>query len=317
MRTKWTILTSIALVLVLALLVILERNGGESVASVPTPPTYKDPLRIGLVPDREIIANRQRTRILADYLAVQLGRPVELVTGASYQTVLDDLRENRSDVAVLGSLITVLAIDRLDVRLLCKTDLVNGGSTYAGVICVREESPISDVSELAGRRIAMVRTTLAGNLFPVADFLRREMMEGDNAPKIVWVGTHDDAILAMVDGSVDAAALKDARLDVWMRENPGKRLRVLARSLEVPESIWVARSDLADVGEQVASVLLRMDSTTEGRQVLSRYGAIRFVPIELDEFRPVYRLIEQMGEAWDKLGIAGPAPKWPGGSEAD
>lgn len=317
MRTKWAILATAALALVLALLLILERNGNDVAAPVPMPATSKDPLRVGLVPDREIIANRQRTRILADYLAGQLGRPVELITGASYQTVLDDLRESRTDIAVLGSLITVLALDRLNVRLLCKTDLVNGGSTYAGVICVREESPVRDMSELAGRRIAMVRTTLAGNLFPVADFLRREMMEGDNAPRIVWVGTHDDAIMAMVDGSVDAAALKDARLDVWMRENPGKRLRVLARSLEVPESTWVARSDLAETGEQVASVLLRMDSTPEGRQVLSTYGAIRFVPTQLEEYRPVYGLIEQMGDAWDKLGIAGPAPKWPGGSEAD
>lgn len=311
MKSKSAIIaTAVSLVALVVLLIILGRQDVPPAAQKP-PATQASPIRLGIVPDRDVFAVRKRSRALADYLEAKIGRPVELVTGSSYLTVLEDLKEGRSDLAVLGSLVTVLALDRLDARALLKTDLINGGSTYAGVICVPEESPVRDVDELAGKRVAMVRTTTAGDLFPLADFVRLDMMGNENPPKVVWVGTHDDAVLAMVSGVVDAAAVKDARLDVWMKEHPEKRIRVLARSAEVPESTVVARREVADtLGQQVAEVLLAMDKTPEGRDSLLKYGARRFMPVAHIEYRPVYDLIKQIGPAWEKMGIPGGPPVW-------
>jgi phosphonate transport system substrate-binding protein len=235
---------------------------------------------------------------------------VELVTGSSYQTALDDLDHNKVDVAILGSLVTVLAVDRYDAQVMLKTDLLEGGSEYAGVICVREDSPVRDVEDLAGKRVALVRATMAGNLFPVADFIHREMMDGENAPKTIWVGTHDDAVLAMVEGMVDAAAVKDARLDAWARAHPSARVRILAQSPEVPESSIVARAGVAKaLREQVAQALLKMEESDAGRATLREYGAVRFLPCSIDEFQPVYDLVTQMGSSWEKLGVPGKPPK--------
>src|SRR4051812_10682421 len=87
-------------------------------------------LRIGLIPERDIFAQRARYRALADYLAARLGRPVELVTLNSYENILRDFADRQVDAAFLGSLVAVLAADRLDVRILVKSELPDGATTY-------------------------------------------------------------------------------------------------------------------------------------------------------------------------------------------
>src|SRR4051794_19913862 len=97
-------------------------------------------LRIGVIPERDIFEQRRRYLALAEYLSERLGRPVELVTAQSYEAMIGDLRDKQVDVAFLGSLVAVLAADRLDAQILVKPQLPGAISTYRGVIFVAENS---------------------------------------------------------------------------------------------------------------------------------------------------------------------------------
>jgi phosphonate transport system substrate-binding protein len=284
-----------------------------SSGNTPIPASQPLPaLRIGVVPERDIFVQSKRYKALAKYLSQRLGRPVEMVTVNTYEAVLQDFSEKKIDAAFLGSLVAVLATDRLGAKVLVKPEHPGGVSTYRGVVFVREDSPIKSIADLADHSIAMVRTTTAGNLYPCCLLVKSGLMTGGHAPKIVWSGTHDDVAMEVMEGRADAGAIKDLRLDDMLRSNPQWKIRRLATSEAVPDNALVAGADMpADLRARLSDVLMKMDGDEPGRKVLLELDLKRFIPCGAVEYGPIYNMIDQLGTAWDQIGVAGRPPRRP------
>ena len=313
MRITWIILTGVLVVLAVGVATWLSRlPRGEDPEGPGRPSAQAEPaaaLRIGLIPERDIFAQRERYRALADYLAARLDRPVELVTNNTYEGVLDDFASDRVDAAFLGSLVAVLAMDRHGAQVLLKPELPGGVTTYRGVMLVGADSAIRSVDDLAGHSIAMVKATTAGDLFAVFEMTRRGLLSSATPPQIVWVGTHDAVMQEVAAGRADAGSAKNLRLDAFEAENPDQRFRRLAISEAVPNNALVLRAEAADeIGPLLADVMLRMDDDPEGRRTLAAFGAVRFVPCGAEEYEAIYVMVDALGEGWSALGVAGPRP---------
>jgi phosphonate transport system substrate-binding protein len=311
MRIPWIILTGALVLLAIGAAVWLSRLPGSGApgeeVSDPGPP--QPALHIGLIPERDIFAQRARYRALVDYLADRLRRPVELVTNNTYEGVLDDFASNRVDAAFLGSLVAALAMDRHDARVVLKPELPGGVTTYRGVLLVRPASGIERVDDLEGRTIAMVNATTAGDLFPVFEMTRRGLLTSPSPPDIVWVGTHDAVIQEVMAGRVDAGAAKDLRLQAYEAEHPDHKLRRLAVSDPVPNNALLLRRAVADeLGPMLAEIMLRMEEDPIGRQTLAEFGAVRFVPCTAEEYEAIHVMVDELGERWSALGVSGPPP---------
>ena len=316
MKLLWIILTVVLVGLVVGLIAWLgsmpPQHVNESVVVTPPAATETTPLHIGLVPERDIFQLRKRYQALTGYLSKRLGRPVDVVTVNTYQAVLQDFAEQKIDAAFLGSLVAVLTVDRLGARVLVKPVDEAGVSTYCGVIIVRQDSPIQRVEDLAGRSVAMVKTTYAGELFPLWEMHRTGISHGATPPRKVWVGTHDDVISETLSGRMDAGAVKNLRLNAFEASHLEAKIRRLATSDPVPNDAFVVRADLAEtLGAQLKDVMLAMDKDPEGAKALAGFGAVRFVPCSTQEFAPIYDIVEGLGDHWDRLGIDGPPPKRP------
>ena len=309
MKVYWTILIAELAIITAGGVAWLIVSRRPPPPTAPPPPPAGIPLRIGLVSERDIFAQRAHYRKLADYLADRLDRPVELVTLNSYQAIIGDFERARVDAAFLGSFVAVMSNDRLGIRPLVRPVEGQGPAEYRGAIIVPENSPIRTVADLAGRSIAMVRMTTAGHLFPVLLTVRHKLTGPGSLPRFVWVGTHDQVAAEVAAGHVDAGAIKDLRLDAWQREHPGVRFRRLASSPLVPENALWVRADLAGtVGPRVAAVLLKMDSDPAGRGVLEAFGAVRFAPCRCLDYKPVFEMVDQLGADWTRMEVPGPPP---------
>jgi phosphonate transport system substrate-binding protein len=301
------------LIVVACALVLWLRNmpNNRPSHSTATPTTGIGPsLRIGIIPERDIFQQRRRYMALANYLSIVLEQPVELVTVNSYESILNDLSANRVDAAFLGSMVTVLAVDRMNVQILVKPELPGGVMTYRGVIFVADSSPIRTIDDLSGRSIATVRATTAGDLYPMYELSRRGVLDGPNPPRFIWVGTHDDVMLEVNQGRVEAGAAKDQRLDDYIQSHPDFKVRRLGQSDSVPEnSLVISPRAAKEFRDKLRGALLDMDSTPEGRAALQQFGALRFVPCKIDEYQAIYRMLD--GVKWQDLGVQGPAPLHP------
>ncbi|MBL1218515.1 MAG: phosphate/phosphite/phosphonate ABC transporter substrate-binding protein [Planctomycetes bacterium] len=271
------------------------------------------PLRIGLVPERDVFAQHKRYQVLGDYLGERLGCRVQLRTSISYQAVLADLEDGSIDAAFLGSLVAALAIDRYGAKPIARPVLANNVSTYRGVLFVPTDSPITSVQGLAGRTVAGVQATTAGCLFPLAMIRQAGIGIGTGRePQFRWVGTHDDVLLEVLSGRVEAGAAKDLRLDALLaaRESDDSPIRILAVSDKMPNNaLLVSASMDSAVSNRLFETLTTMSEFERGATVLSSFGAVRFIPCSESEYRPVYDFVGQIGTDWVLTGIPGPAPR--------
>jgi ABC transporter, phosphonate, periplasmic substrate-binding protein len=162
MRISMTALSATLALLVVVMLVWIGRapgdlSGPDRSAGFDTKDGAGDRVfRLGLIPERDIFAQRRRYRALADYLSGVLGLHVELVTSNTYHGVLNDMARGRIDGAFMGSMVATLTLDQLNARVLVKPQTEQGVTTYRGVIFVRDDSPIQSVDDLAGVSIAVV-----------------------------------------------------------------------------------------------------------------------------------------------------------------
>ncbi|MBL4702617.1 phosphate/phosphite/phosphonate ABC transporter substrate-binding protein [bacterium AH-315-I18] len=265
------------------------------------------PLVLALIPERNIFAQRKRYEALAVELSRQISQPVELVSLNTYQSVLDELASKQIDGAFVGSMLAVLAYDRLGAQILVKPEHSDGVSTYHGVIFVRDDSPITQTHQLAGKSIAMVRTTTAAGLFPVYQFYNDGLLtDKHKRPRYRWVGTHDVVIQEVIAGTVDGGAVKDLRLKAYLDQHPKVKIRSLAVSQSVPDNGLIVGADMTESqAKQLKDVLLGMDQSPEGRKAMKAFGASRFLNCSIEEYQAVYQMVEVIGKAWDQLGVSG------------
>lgn len=266
-------------------------------------------LRIALIPERDIFAQRRRYKALSEYLARRLDRPVELVSLNTYQAVLQEFAEKQIDGAFLGSFVSVLAIDRYGAQVLVKPELPGPITTYRGVIFVPESSPVRRIEDLAGKSLVLLKATTAADLFPVSELNARGMLGSELAPRILWVGTHDEVINEVMSGRADAGAVKDLVLDDLLRIHKSWNIRRLAVGEPAPNNALVVRADLdAGIRQQLRSLLLEMNGSPEGQAALGTFEANRFVPCEVAEYQAIYDRVEQLGPNWSRLEVSGPPP---------
>lgn len=269
-------------------------------------------IRLGLVPEHDIFALRKSYQKLAGYLSRKLQQPVEMVTLHTYEAVLFDFKERQIEGAFLGSLVAVLAIEQQNAQALAAPQRADGSSSYRSVLFVPETSSITSISQLKGKTVAAVRTTTAGCLFAMQQLTKAGLADGPGAPALLAVGTHDDVPKAVLGGQADAGSVKDLRLEAYLAANPTAKVRRLAMSRPVPNNALVVRADLADgLGQRIAEALLEMERDPQGREALAELGAVRFVPVTAEEYRPVYDMIRDIGTAWERVGIQCVPPKGP------
>jgi phosphonate transport system substrate-binding protein len=291
----------------------LRSSFAVSSPSPPSPAPANTPgiLRIGLIPERDLFAQRKAYQALATYLESKNPslKRVQLVTTSTYAGILDDFKERGIDAAFAGSLIAILSADRFDAQVLLKSESARPGgknlSTYTGVIFVRADSPARTLDDLAGKRLAGVRTTMGGAVFPL--YTRGRMPQPFD---IRWGGTHEDVLREVAEGAVDAGAVKNTRLEAFERDHPGTTFRRLAESGPAPDNALLVRPDLDPATRDLlVRTLQSMSDEPEGQRVLAGLGFRRFLPCTLGEYAPLYAMIDRLGPRWSDLAIDGPAPK--------
>jgi phosphonate transport system substrate-binding protein len=204
------------------------------------------------------------------------------------------------DGAFFGSFTGALALQKLGVIPLARPVNLDGSSTYRGHLFVRTDSGIRGVKQLRGKRMAFVdRATTAGYVFPLA-YLRKNGIPSPDGffGEYYFTGSHDAAIAAVLERKADVGAAKHSVFDRMVRESPAiaRELTILADSPPVPSNGLCVRRDLDLVLQaSLKRALLDLEQDPDGDEVLTQFGALRFIETTAEDYAPVVDLAREAG----------------------
>lgn len=165
-------------------------------------------LTMAVIPVETASGTVDRYTPLTDYLSKTLGVPVKLNVASDYAAVIEAQRAGSAQIAFYGPASYARA-----VLTGVKTDPVvvqrheTGLTGYYSVIWVKADSPYKSIQDLHGKKIALVDpNSTSGNQAP-RFFLNKAGASVDGFfGSSVYAGSHDNAVLALAQGTVDAAA---------------------------------------------------------------------------------------------------------------
>jgi phosphonate transport system substrate-binding protein len=266
--------------------------------------SYAEPLQkeilIGLIPEMNVFKQQERFRPLAEYLTKKTGVKVNITILSRYGNIIERFTTEKMDGAFFGSFTGALAVEKLGAEPLARPVNPDGSSTYHGYLFVRKDSGIKGAAGMKGKKMAFVeRATTAGYIFPVA-YLRQHGVKDFRTffKEFYFTGSHDAAIYAVLNRKADIGAAKHSIYDRVRKTDPrvDKELVVLAESAKVPSNGLCVRKGLdKGVQQNLKDALLNIDKDPEGKQVLERFGALKFIETTREDYRIVSRLAQEAG----------------------
>ena len=255
---------------------------------------------IGLIPEQNLFRQLERYEPLIAYVSSRVGMRIELRILPRYGNIIGNFESTNLDGAFFGSFTYALAHNRIGVEPVARPVLPGGRSTYYGLILVRSDSGIRGAADLKGKRFAFVdQATTAGYLLPVHYLVENGIPDyRSHFREFYFAGTHEDVIHDVAEGRADAGAAKNTVFERMLRDEPSLHgvLTVIARSPDVPENGLALRRDFdPQLRRAIRTTLLEMHEDPRGREVLSDFGAMRFLETTDADYGPVYRYARESG----------------------
>jgi phosphonate transport system substrate-binding protein len=210
--------------------------------------------------------------LLATYLSNTIGRKVNAYIAKNEGDLRAQIELGTVDVGSFSPIAYVEAARGGRVRVIAQS-VLNGSTTYPGIIIKRFDSHIESLADLEGKRLAFVDTRSAsGFLFPRVMLIEKGIDPGRFFKEVIFAGSHEKVISAVLLGTVHAGATDDGAVAAAKAKGlPTFDLEVVAKTDPIPNDAIAVRAGLDDaLVRQIQAALVGMASTPAGRDVIAR-----------------------------------------------
>jgi phosphonate transport system substrate-binding protein len=268
-------------------------------------------LTLAVIPAENASGTSDRYAPMTAYLSKALGVPVTLRIANDYAAVIESQRAGNAQLAFYGPASFARAVmTGVKIEPIVNQRHDNGASGYTSVIYVRADSPYRTIEDLKGKNLALVDpNSTSGNQAP-RYFLHRAGHPVDTFfGKTVYAGSHENAVLALVQGTVDAAAnLYNSDTDTMVTRMAAKGMlkkpdgsamgqgdfRVVFRSDFLPEGPFAMLASLPDdLKAKIRDALVAMPRADKAAfDRLSDGKDQGFTPVTLKDYQPILEMLK-------------------------
>ena len=270
------------------------------VAATP-PATARESLHLVLTPSQKptdlLAAGEEFGRVLGRLV----GTPVRVTVASDYAAVIEALRNRTADLAFVHPVGYVLASREAKATIVAK-NLWHGKSTFTARIYVRTDGGVRTLEDLRGRTIAFVDpASSSGYTYPMVLLIQRGLVRNRD-PKtffreVVFAGSHDAAMRALLNGHVDAIASFDLAREQYLKD-PAERERItfVAETPPIPEAGIAARDGLdPETFARVRAALVSIRGPAHAGLLKRLYDIDGFEPAEDREYDSVRAAVALLG----------------------
>jgi phosphonate transport system substrate-binding protein len=281
----------VALVLVLLLLALTP--AGPAVAA--------DGLHLVLTPSQKPTDLLAAGEDFGRALGRLTGVPVRVTVASDYAAVIEALRNHTADLAFVHPAGYVLAQREARATIVARNQW-HGKATFTSRFYVRRDAGFKTLEDLRGKTIAFVDpASSSGYIYPMVLLVQRGLVK-DRDPKtffreVVFAGSHDASMRALLNGHVDAIASFDLAREQYLKE-PAERERVtwIAETPPIPEAGIAAREGLDPaMFARVRDALLKIRGPAYASLLKRLYEIDGFEPASDRDYDPVRQAIDLLG----------------------
>lgn len=230
-----------------------------------------------------------------------VGLPIRVTVASDYAAVIEALRNRTADLAFVHPVGYVLANREAKATIIAK-DQWHGNTSYTARIWVRKESGLKTLEDLRGKTMAFVDpASSSGYVYPMVMLIQRGLVQNRD-PKtffkeVVFAGSHDAGLLALVKGHVDALGSFDQAPEQYLKDPAEReRLTFVAESAPIPEGGICGREGLDPaLVARVRAALVQMRGPAYDALLKKLYDIDGFEPAEDREYDVVRAAMDLVG----------------------
>ncbi|WP_346290605.1 putative selenate ABC transporter substrate-binding protein [Sphaerothrix gracilis] len=281
----------------------------ETQGSVPAD-AAAETLTVGAIPDQDPEKLQRLYTKLADYLAAELGVPVEYEPVIDYAAAVTAFKVGDLDLVWFGGLTGVQA--RLQVEGAEAIAQRQIDAQFHSVFIANTGSDLAEIDDIAELTQLKERTftfgsesSTSGRLMPQYFLQQAGITLADFQGEVGFSGNHDATIKLVEAGTYEAGALNEQVWEARLAEGAidPEKVEVIWRTPAYYDYHWVINPAVKaeygeDFVEKVQAALLQLDpSNPEHQEILELFGAERFIPTQNSN----YDQIEQVGREIGKI----------------
>jgi len=212
-------------------------------------------LVFAIIPSENASGVVERYTPFVNYLAKELGTKVTLRIANDYAAIIEGQRAGNIHIGMYGpasfarARMTGAKVDAFAIE----TNL-DGTKGYHSVFYVKKDSPYQKVEDLKGKNLGLVDpNSTSGNNVPRFVLNQMKIEPETFFSKVVYTGSHENAIIALQQGTVDIAANwwndeQESNLQRMARKNMAKAedFRIIYKSEQIVNSPMAYLTDLPE-----------------------------------------------------------------------
>lgn len=241
-------------------------------------------LVFAIIPSENASGVTERYTPFVNYLAKELGTKVTLRIANDYAAIIEGQRAGNIHIASYGpssfarARMTGAKVDAFAIE----TNL-DGTKGYHSVFYVKKDSPYQKVEDLRGKNLGLVDpNSTSGNNVPRFALNGMKIEPETFFGKVVYTGSHENAIIALQQGTVDIVANwwndeQESNLQRMVRKNMAKAedFRIIFKSEQIVNSPMAYLNDMpeelkAKIRDAVLNITTKdkaaFDKIYEGKQ---------------------------------------------------
>jgi phosphonate transport system substrate-binding protein len=185
-------------------------------------------LTFAVVPAENASGVTERWAPFISYLSKELGVKVNLRIANDYAAVIEGQRTGTIHIASYGSASFARArMTGVNTEAFANDRNIDGSTGYYSMFFVLAKSPYKTIDDLKGKNLGLVDpNSTSGNNVPRFELNKMQISDAESYfGKVVFTGSHENALLALSQGTVDVAA------NQWTAENDSTLAQMLTKGM--------------------------------------------------------------------------------------
>lgn len=253
--------------------------------------TEEKVIKMGFVPLNNNETLIEDVQPIADILSEKLGIKVEAFTASNYIGVVEGIGSGSVDFGFMPPFAYLLAKEQSNASSILTANTTSGIPGYYASLFVKNDSGISSLSDLKGKKIAFVDpTSTSGYIYPAA-MLVGEGLSLETDVTQIFTGGHEKSLQALMNGDVDAVGSFERLLTRYEKDFPTAKeeVRELQKSDMIPGITIVASSNMdSDMQKKLKEALKEISKDEKTMELFAKlFNITGFSEVDEDAYKKV------------------------------